>query len=177
MTTPRAPVPAWSAQRRSLLAGLAAALLAGCTSLGEERVEVHLVNVTLQEATPLEQRVGLSLRFQNRGATDLTVDGLAFRIEASGTTIATGVSSQVFTIPRFGEARVDVEATSTLAGVVRQVLDLQRQSGVAEPRLRYRLYGTANLVPQVLVIGRAGSFGFDTVNELPLPALLAPSPR
>jgi len=177
LTTPRPPLPVHSARRRTLLAGVAAALFAGCTSLGEERVEVHLVNVTLQEATPLEQRVGLALRFQNRGATDLTVDGLAFRIEASGTTIATGVSSQVFTIPRFGEARVDVEATSTLAGVVRQVLDLQRQSGVAEPRLRYRLYGTANLVPQVLVIGRAGSFGFDTVNELPLPALVAPPPR
>ncbi len=177
MTNPRSPLPAHAARRRTLLAGVAAALFAGCTSLGEERVEVHLVSVTLQEATPLEQRVGLALRFQNRGATDLTVDGLAFRIEASGTTIATGVSSQVFTIPRFGETRVDVEATSTLAGVVRQVLDLQRQSGLAEPRLRYRLYGTANLVPQVLVIGRAGSFGFDTVNELPLPALAAPPPR
>ena len=168
---------AGSALRRALLAGLATALLAGCTSLGEERVEVHLVNVTLQEATPLEQRVGLGLRFQNRGPTDLTVDGLAFRIEASGTTIATGVSNQVFTIPRFGEARVDVEATSTLAGIVRQVLELQRQSGLADPRLRYRLYGTANLVPQALSLGRAGSFGFDTVNELPLPAMFAPPLR
>jgi len=117
LTTERAPKPAGSPLRRTLLAALAASLLAGCTSLGEERVEVHLVSVTLQESTPLEQRVGLGLRFQNRGASDLTVDGLAFRIEASGTTIASGVSSQVFTIPRFGEARVDVEATSTLAGV------------------------------------------------------------
>lgn len=177
MTSARAAPPAGSVLRRALLAGVAASFLAGCTSLGEERVEVHLVSVTLQEATPLEQRVGLGLRFQNRGTTDLTVDGLAFRIEASGTTIATGVSSQVFTIPRFGEARIDVEATSTLAGIVRQVLDLQRQSGQAYPRLRYRLYGTANLVPEVLSIGRAGSFGFDTVNELPLPALIAPPPR
>jgi LEA14-like dessication related protein len=177
LTTERAPRPAGSPLRRTFLAALAASLLAGCTSLGEERVEVHLVSVTLQESTPLEQRVGLGLRFQNRGASDLTVDGLAFRIEASGTTISSGVSSQAFTIPRFGEARVDVEATSTLAGVVRQVLDLQRQSGSADPRLRYRLYGTANLVPQVLTIGRAGSFGFDTVNELPLPPLPAPPPR
>ena len=152
---------------------LAAFALAGCVGVGEERVEVHLADVALLDATLLEQRLRLTLRFQNRGGVDLPVDGLAYRIEASGTTIASGVSNQAFTVPRFGEARVDVEATSTLAGVLRQIIDLQRQSGASASNLRYRIYGTASLTPQPMSLGRAGSFSFDTVNEFPLPPAAA----
>ncbi len=171
MNATAAAGPAIRARRRRALALLlGAVLLPGCASSGEERVEVHLANVMLLDATPLEQRVRLTLRFQNRGNADLTVDGLAYRIEASGTTIASGVSSQVFTVPRFGEARVDVEATSTLAGIVRDVYALQQKSGVQQPRLRYRIHGTANLVAPPMSLGRSSSFGFDTVNELPLAA-------
>jgi LEA14-like dessication related protein len=177
LTAAPAPTPPALPTRRSVLAGLPAALVAGCTSLGDARVEVHLASVMLLDATLPERRIRLTLRLQNRGVTDLTVDGLAYRIEASGTIIASGVNSQTFTIPRFGEARLDVEATGTQAGIVRQVLELQRQTGVQDPRLRYRIYGTANLVPQPMTIGRAGSFSFDTVNELPLPGMPAPPPR
>jgi LEA14-like dessication related protein len=165
-------------RRRAMLAvALATLVTVGCASLGDERVEVHLANVALLDATLLEQRLLLTLRFQNRGNVDLPVDGLAYRIEASGTTIASGVSDKVFTIPRFGEARVDVEATSTLAGAMRQILDLQRQSGSSDPRLRYRIYGTANLVGGPMTLGRSSSFGFDTVNELPLPRDVAAPAR
>ena len=160
-------------RRAALAAMLAAFALAGCVGVGEERVEVHLADVALLDATLLEQRLRLTLRFQNRGGADLPVDGLAYRIEASGTTIASGVSNQAFTVPRFGEARVDVEATSTLAGVLRQIIDLQRQSGASASNLRYRIYGTASLTPQPMSLGRAGSFIFDTVNEFPLPPAAA----
>jgi LEA14-like dessication related protein len=172
-----AAVTTLRARRRALALLLAAALLPGCAGSGEERVEVHLANVMLLDAAPLEQRMRLTLRFQNRGNADLTVDGLAYRIEASGTTIASGVSNQVFTVPRYGEARVDVEATSTLAGIVRDVYELQRKSGVQHPRLRYRIQGTANLVAPPMSLGRASSFGFDTVNELPLAAELPATAR
>jgi hypothetical protein len=169
LISPLQPVDPPSPGRRAALAALVATALAACANLGEERVEVHIASVALLDATLLEQRLLLTLRFQNRGNTDLPVDGLAYRIEANGTTLASGVSNKAFTIPRFGEARVEVEATSTLAGVLGQILDLQRQSGLPDPRLRYRIYGTANLVGRAMTLGRGGSFSFDTVNELPLP--------
>jgi LEA14-like dessication related protein len=164
-------------RRRMLVATLAVLALPGCATYGDERVEVHLADVALLETTLLEQRLRLSLRFQNRGNVDLAVDGLAYRIEASGTTLASGVSNKAFTIPRFGETRIDVEATSTLAGALRQVVEFQRLSGAPEPRLRYRIHGTANLAGSKWMLDSGSNFTFDTVNELPLPGgLAAPTP-
>jgi LEA14-like dessication related protein len=151
--------------------------LAGCAAGGDERVEVHLARVSLTDATVLEQQLALTLRFQNRGSEDLAIDGLAYRIEANATTLASGVSSKAFTVPRFGEARIDVEATSTLAGNLRQVLDLQQQTGLPEPRLRYRVHGTAHLAGRLPTFGRGSSFSFDTINELPLPTGAAAAQR
>lgn len=160
-----------------LVAALAVLALPGCATYGDERVEVHLADVALLDATLLEQRLRLSLRFQNRGNRDLAVDGLAYRIEASGTTLASGVSNQAFTIPRYGEARIDVEATSTLAGVLRQVVEFQRLSGTPGAGLRYRIHGTAKLAGSKTIFDGGASFTFDTVNELPLPrSLTAPTP-
>lgn len=170
---------AGSPNRRRVLLAAAAVALSGCATVGEERVDVHLANVALLDATLFEQRLLLTLRFQNRGNVALPVDGLAYRIEANGTTLASGVDSAGFTIPRYGEAQVDVAATMITAGIMRQIRDLQRQASAAEPRLRYRLYGTAHLQGSVYTFGRGSTLSFETLNELPLPpepAVPVPTP-
>lgn len=155
--------------RRRMLLAAAVLALSGCATVGEERVDVHLANVALLDATLFEQRLLLTLRFQNRGTVALPIDGLAYRIEANGTTLASGVDSTRFTIPRYGEAQVDVAATMITAGIMRQIRDLQRQASAAEPRLRYRFYGTAHLEGSVYTFGRGSTLSFETLNELPLP--------
>lgn len=165
--------------RRRVLLAAALFALSGCATVGEERVDVHLANVALLDATLFEQRLALTLRFQNRGSVELKVDGLAYRIEANGTTLASGVDSTRFTVPRYGEAQVDVVATMITSGIMRQIRDLQRQSSVAEPRLRYRFYGTAHLEGSVYTFGRGSTLSFETLNELPLPpepVVPAPTP-
>jgi hypothetical protein len=152
------------------VAALALAVVAGCATFGEDRVEVGLASVALVDVSLLEQRFALTLRFQNRTDRDMPVDGLALTLDINGQTFAKGVSSEAFTIPRFGEARVDVEAVSGLSSVLRQIAELQRQLGAdgaggrnGGARLSYRVYGRAT------VPGRPFGIAFDSVSELPLP--------
>lgn len=151
---------------RALLLALALAV-AGCATPGDDRIDVGLASVSLIDVSLLEQRLALTLRFQNRTDRDLTIDGLAYTLEINGRSFAKGVSRQRFDLPRYGEVRVDVEAVSGLADVLRQMVELQQLGGSPDsgpaPRLGYRIYGHASIV------GRPFDLSFDATNEFPLP--------
>jgi LEA14-like dessication related protein len=149
---------------RVLQAAIALLVLAGCAMRDAPAIDVGLTGVGLADVQMLEQRFVLGLRFTNHTDRDVGVDGLSYRLEINGREFATGVSSQAFTVPRFGEARVDVTATSTLSGVLAQLDELRKRlaapPGLA-PALTYRLSGRANT-------GLVGTT-FDTQSELPFP--------
>ena len=141
-----------------------ALLAAGCATPGADRVEVGLASVALVDASLLEQRLALTLRFQNRTDSDLAIDGLAYTLDINGQTFAKGVSAQRFDVPRYGETRVDVEAVSGLSNVLRQIVEWQQlTTGSAAARLSYRIHGRASLA------GHPFGLTFDTTSELPLP--------
>jgi LEA14-like dessication related protein len=148
-------------------------LLAGCATPGADQVEVGLASVALVDVSLLEQRLALTLRFQNRSDRDFTIDGLAYTLDINGRSFARGVSPQRFDLPRYSEARVDVEAVSGLSEVLHQIIELQQlaatgqSNGAAAPRLSYRIHGRASIA------GRPYGFPFDTTSELPLPRELA----
>jgi LEA14-like dessication related protein len=154
-------------QRRfavAALAAAAAALVAGCAMRDAPALDVRLVSVGLVDAQPLEQRFLLGLRFTNYTDRDVAIDGLTYRLEINGREFATGASSQAFTVPRFGEARVDVTASSTLSGVLAQLDEIRRRLAASPgtaPSLSYRLSGRAN----TSMMGTS----FDTQSELPFP--------
>lgn len=160
MTFVRIPAPLAVALALAVLLGPAA-----CASRDPPALDVALANVNLVDVQPLEQRFLLTLRFTNRTDRDVAVDGLTYRLDINGREFASGVSSQAFTVPRYGEARIDANATSTLSGVLGQIAELQKRAaspGGALPPLSYRLSGRAN----------TSAFGtaFDTQSELPFPA-------
>jgi len=153
---------------RLLAAALLAALVlafGACATRDSPALDVQLASVAVVDASLLEQRFMLTLRFTNRTDRDVAVDGLTFRLDINGREFATGVSNQAFTVPRFGEARIDAAATSTLSGVLGQIAELQKRSSGAPGSpslLSYRLSGNANT-------GWSGT-AFDTQSELPFPA-------
>jgi hypothetical protein len=145
-------------------------LVAGCATPGADKVEVGLAGVSLVDVSLLEQRLALTLRFQNRSDRDFAIDGLAYTLDINGRTFAKGVSPQRFDLPRYSEARVDVEAVSGLGDVLHQIIGLQQLAGAGEqpnqgnlPRLSYRIHGHASIA------GRPFGLPFDTTSELPLP--------
>lgn len=119
-------------------------LLAGCANLltQPERPEVSLASIALVEPGLLEQRYRVQLRVQNPNNFDLPIDGLQLRLELNGQPFVTAVSAAPVTVPRFGTALVEIDAVSTLAGL------LQQFKGIAvgnSESVRYKLSGKAHL--------------------------------
>ena len=151
----------------AVVAALFCALVAaGCASLAPPQLAVTLTGVQLADASVLEQRLKLSLRFVNSDQRDIAVNGLTYTLDINGREFASGTSNAAFTVPQFGETTIQVNAVSSLSGVLRQLRATQGRTGGAiaiPPALSYRIHGRAN----------AGAFGlaFDTESELPFPVL------
>jgi len=144
------------------LRGLAALLARGaCTRRGEaEPPQVHLADIRLLESGLFEQRFRVDLRLGNPNDFDLALGGLTFELELNDMPFARGLSDQAVTVPRLGEARLRVVASTTLIDVVQQMLILGERSdlsyriegvvylrGAARRKLPYETSGRMRLLP------------------------------
>ena len=88
------------------------------------------------ETGAFEQRFRIDLRVQNPNDFDVEIDGIDVELQLNDTRLTRGLSNEAVTLPRLGEARLSVEATTTL-------LDLFRQIGSVGSRrnLSYRIWG------------------------------------
>lgn len=149
---------------------LASVMLAGCSAMTMKSPEVSLSDVRIEEFGLLEQRLGLKLRVMNPNDADLPIDGVSFEVDVNGQSLAKGVSNKPVTVPRFGEAQLDVSAVATLGSLLRQLGKLAKDGRDAvEYRVHGRLYG-----------GGLNGVPFDTTRELKLPnfpLIPAPEPR
>ena len=128
--------------RRPLVATLAA-LLAGCAAwIMGTPPSVTISNLTVVQASLLEQEYDITLRIQNPNPSPLEIDGVAFELELNDRPFAKGVGGQPVVVPRFGSALMRVEAVSTLTSLLKQLGEFP--SG-QPPVLRYRLKGSLNL--------------------------------
>jgi LEA14-like dessication related protein len=123
-------------------AGLLALLaLAACAQIGDTRSpQVHVVDIRLLQSGLLEQRFRVDLRIGNPNDFDLPLDGLTFELDLNGRRFAEGFTDQAVTVPRLGEARVSVDASTTLLDMIEQALLLGERS-----ELSYRIEGVVYL--------------------------------
>jgi LEA14-like dessication related protein len=123
---------------------VAALLLAGCAGLmtKPERPEVSVASITLVEPGLLEQRYRLQLRVQNPNNFDLPIDGMQMRLELNSQPFVTAVSAAPVTVPRYGSALVEIDAISTLAGLLQQFKGIA--AGNTET-VNYKLAGKVHL--------------------------------
>ena len=114
--------------------------MVGCATFqGMEPPRINIANVKAKEIKLFEQIFDLELRIQNPNERDLVVNGLTFSLESNDQPFATGVSNQEITIEHFSSKVIQVEAITSLTGILRQIASAQR-SGLA--RVRYRIKGT-----------------------------------
>lgn len=144
---------------RRLAIALVTLALAACAGLIMQKPEVSLAGVELIDFGLFEQRFGLKLRIQNPNDAPLTIHGLTYEVEVNGRTFAKGVSDQGVTVPRFGEAVLQVSAVSTIGSLLRQLGRLQEREGLA-----YRLTGRVHT-------GALGSLPFEHTGQVRLPEL------
>lgn len=125
----------------SLIGGFFILLLAACAPIDKAQPpEVGLADIKLLPGGLFEQKFQLELRVTNPNNFDLPMEGLSFKLALNDKPFAQGVSNESVTIPRLGEARIPVVASTTVLDIMQQVLALGRSAD-----LTYRLEGLAYL--------------------------------
>lgn len=113
------------------------------------------INVVGIEPLPnegLEVRFAVKLRVQNPNETAIDYNGMALDLEVNGRTLATGVSDQAGSIPRFSEAILSIPVSISAFSVLRQTLGLSQTQGldnlpyVLKGKLAGGVFGTMRFV-------------------------------
>jgi LEA14-like dessication related protein len=119
---------------------LAALLLSACASLpSRDPLEVSVAGIESMPGEGMELRLLVKLRVQNPNDAPVDYDGVALDLDVMGRDFANGVSDQVGTVPRFGEAIVAVPVTVSLMRMARQVLGML--DGKPVDKVTYSLRG------------------------------------
>ena len=125
---------------RLATAALGLLLVSACSNSGPVAPQVQVVDLQLLESTVFEQRFRIDLRIGNPNDFELPLDGLTFDLEVNGEDFARGFTNEGVTIPRLGEGRLSVVASTTLVELVQQMRLLAVRGDIT-----YRLHGTAYL--------------------------------
>lgn len=126
--------------RRAVLAALAATGLGGCALLlPAEPPKVNVIGLERVALSGFELRFNLKLRVQNPNGRDIEFDGLAVDLDVNGRPLATGVTAEKGTLPRFGETVITLPVSVNAVATVRQMLGLA--DGSVRSDLPYVLRG------------------------------------
>jgi LEA14-like dessication related protein len=146
---------AWLAAFAALFA------LAGCeTMMARDALRVSVVGVEPLKGEGLELRFIVKLRVQNPNDAPVDFDGVALDLELNGKNLASGVSDEKGTVPRFGETVISVPVSVSAFAAVRQAMGLS--DAAARGELPYVVRGK-------LAGGAFGSVRFTDSGTLKLP--------
>jgi LEA14-like dessication related protein len=129
-----------------ILFALASALGAtGCASLqGRDPLHVTVAGVEPLQGQGMELRLLVKLRVQNPNDAPVDYNGVAVEMAVQGKTFGTGVSDASGSVPRFGEAVVEVPITISAFRMARQALGMMRGGGAGLGKINYELKGKLN---------------------------------
>jgi hypothetical protein len=153
-------------ERRSLpvtLLALAALALVGCASLRSDPLQFTVAGIEPLAGEGLELRMLVKLRVQNPNDSAIDYDGISVRLDLQGKPFATGVSGASGSVPRFGEAILEVPVSISVFRIARQAIGVAAQE--LRGKLAYQLSGQ-------LAGPALGSVRFSSSGELTLPAEL-----
>jgi hypothetical protein len=150
-----------SARAALLLAALLA--LGGCATLANrDPLTIAVAGIEPLPGEGLELRLAIRVRVQNPNDAAIEYTGAALTLELNGRRLASGVSSAVGTVPRYGEAVLTIPVTISAFDMARQVLGFANAPDDRD--VRYRVRG--KLEGGVLGTRR---FSSDGTFELPAP--------
>jgi len=134
-------------------------ILAGCAAWTPRAPSVTLAGVEIVGVNLFEQHFLFRLRVQNPNDLEIPIRGLRFEVELNEREFAKGVSDKPVTVPRLGEAILEVRAVSSLAVVLGQI-DGMIQGG--REAMTYRIRGRLFTDP-------FGGLDFDEGGRIELP--------
>ncbi|QDH71806.1 water stress/hypersensitive response domain-containing protein [Lysobacter alkalisoli] len=125
---------------RATAALLLAVLLGACASLpNRDPLNIDVAGIESLPGDGMELRLAVKLRVQNPNDSAVDYSGAALRLDLNGQRLATGVSNEAGTVPRYGETLVTIPVTVSALNVVRQITGLADSSH--EPAWNYKVNG------------------------------------
>jgi LEA14-like dessication related protein len=98
-------------------------ILSGCAALpNRDPLTVTVAGIESLPSEGMELRLGVKVRIQNPNDSDIEYSGAALNLNLNGTKLASGVSDETGTVPRYGETVLTIPVTASLLGMVRQGL-------------------------------------------------------
>ena len=137
--------------------------VSACATLpGTDPVQVNVVDIESLEGEGMELRLLVKLRIQNPNEAPVEFDGVYLKVDVLDRTLATGVSDQRGTVPRFGETIISVPMTVSALRVALGALEVIG-GGRSIEKVNYNLEGKLDGVGW-------GSHKFRASGQLSLPA-------
>ncbi|MDE1184355.1 LEA type 2 family protein [Paraburkholderia sp.] len=102
-------------------------MLSSCASMfGSDPLRVNIVGLSPLSGQGMETRFTLKLRVQNPNDGAIQYSGVSLDLLLNGLLFASGVSAQSGTVPRFGEAVIEVPMTVPALAAMRQALSVAK---------------------------------------------------
>ena len=128
---------------RSWLAVATAVVVAACSALPtRDPPTVTVAGIQPLQGQGLEMRMLVKLRVQNPNDSQIDYNGVSVKLDVQDKTLASGVSDQAGSVPRFGEAVIEVPVTISAMNIARQVMGAM--GGKPIEKLDYVLNGKLN---------------------------------
>ena len=98
-------------------------VLAACSVLpNRDPLNIDVAGIEPLQGEGLELRLAVRVRIQNPNDSDIEYSGAALNLDLNGHKLASGVSSAMGTVPRYGETVLEIPVTVSALNMARQVL-------------------------------------------------------
>lgn len=110
--------------RRAALMALAVGLSACASLTPQEPLKVEVVGIEPLAGQGLELRMAVKLRVLNPNNMPIAYDGAFVELDVRGKNLASGVSNERGSVPRFGETVLTVPVTVSAVAALRQAMGI-----------------------------------------------------
>ena len=112
--------------------------LGACSALpNRDPLNIDVAGIEPLQGEGLELRLAVRVRIQNPNDSDIEYSGAALNLDLNGRKLATGVSSAMGTVPRYGEAVLEIPVTISALSMARQVLGFVNNNAQDQREVKY----------------------------------------
>ena len=117
-------------------------VLAACSALpNRDPLNIDVAGIEPLPGEGLELRLAVRVRIQNPNDTDIEYSGAALNLDLNGRKLASGVSAAMGTVPRYGEAVLEIPVTISALSMARQVLGFVNNNAQDQREVKYTVHG------------------------------------
>ncbi len=152
------------ASNRILALVAALVLSTGCSTLGLNPPDVSMVNLKFTDLTMFETSGMFTVRLSNENPEPLLVEGGVYNLYLGGWKIGKGLSDHRLEVPPLATATDEVELHLNNLAIATQLRSIY-ESGVADYRIKARIYVEGSYGRRKMTIENEGRFDFKTQQE------------